>query len=153
MPLWNGHAEHQRDADGQRNGYLKGCLLYTSHVGQRNAGIGGKVAGDGSVLHHGHIQGGQLVGFGRAPVSYTHLDVYKRQTLHWAMTALPGATMAGHFCITAVPAPTQPICRISSTPVSYTHLAISAYFVLFVSCVARNDSYYTRYGRIVKHYF
>ena len=25
------------------------------------------------------------------------------------------ATMAGHFCITAVPAPTQPICRISST--------------------------------------
>lgn len=36
-------------------------------------------------------------------------------TLHWAMTALPGATMAGHFCITAVPAPTQPICRISST--------------------------------------
>ena len=30
-------------------------------------------------------------------------------TLHWAMTALPGATMAGHFCITAVPAPTQPI--------------------------------------------
>ena len=32
-----------------------------------------------------------------------------------AMTALPGATMAGHFCITAVPAPTQPICRISST--------------------------------------
>lgn len=36
-------------------------------------------------------------------------------TLHWAMTALPGAIMAGHFCITAVPAPTQPICRISST--------------------------------------
>ena len=36
-------------------------------------------------------------------------------TLHWAMTTLPGATMAGHFCITAVPAPTQPICRISST--------------------------------------
>ena len=31
------------------------------------------------------------------------------------LTALPGATMAGHFCITAVPAPTQPICRISST--------------------------------------
>ena len=25
MPLWNGHAEHQRDADGQRNGYLKGA--------------------------------------------------------------------------------------------------------------------------------
>lgn len=25
MPLWNGHAEHQTDADGQRNGYLKGA--------------------------------------------------------------------------------------------------------------------------------
>ena len=25
MPLWNGHAENQRDADGQRNGYLKGA--------------------------------------------------------------------------------------------------------------------------------
>lgn len=24
MPLGNGHAEHQRDADGQRNGYFKG---------------------------------------------------------------------------------------------------------------------------------
>ena len=36
------------------------------HVGKGDAGIGGKVAGDGSVLHHGHIQGGQLVGFGRA---------------------------------------------------------------------------------------
>ena len=35
------------------------------HVGKGDAGIGGKVAGDGSVLHHGHIQGGQLVGFGR----------------------------------------------------------------------------------------
>ena len=31
--------------------------------------------------------------------------------------------------------------------------AISAYSVLFASCVARNDSCYTRYGRIVKHFF
>ena len=31
--------------------------------------------------------------------------------------------------------------------------AISAYSVVFVSCDARNDSYYTRCSRIVKHFF
>ena len=36
------------------------------HVCQRNAGVGGKVAGDGGILHHGCIKGGQLVRFGRA---------------------------------------------------------------------------------------
>ncbi len=51
-------------------------------------------------------------------------------TLHWAMTALPGATMAGHFCITAVPAPTQPICRISST-------------LRRCACVAQTETRYT----------
>ena len=40
--------------------------MQRGYVGQRNAGVGGEVAGDGSVLNHGHIQGGKLVGLGRA---------------------------------------------------------------------------------------
>ena len=48
-------------------------------------------------------------------VMQAELEPIRTRRKEWAMTALPGATMAGHFCITAVPAPTQPICRISST--------------------------------------
>ena len=36
------------------------------HVGQCNAGVGGKVAGNGGILHHSCIKGGQLVRLGRA---------------------------------------------------------------------------------------
>ena len=36
------------------------------HVCQRNAGVGGKIAGDGGILHHSCIKGGQLVRLGRA---------------------------------------------------------------------------------------
>ena len=36
------------------------------HVGQGDAGVGGKVAGSGAVLQDGHIQGGRLVGLGHA---------------------------------------------------------------------------------------
>ena len=45
-------------------------------------------------------------------VSYTHLDVYKRQAFH---SSIPNAQPESRL-------PLQALCRTSSNPVSYTHL-------------------------------
>ena len=64
--------EHEKD---------KVCLLYTSHFGKNVPVLLVPVIFVSTVLTH--LGGGSAGREGAASVSYTHLDVYKRQAFMW----------------------------------------------------------------------